>query len=76
MHISQNFGLPQFFTVVSTICGTVVEENEKHRKIEIRFLGPWSILRLREGEIRFCYVLSVSVVPSVSVESVIESVML
>ena len=84
---SKFWPLPFFCTVFSTICGTVVEENEKNRGIEIRFFGtPWPILRLREGRNfgsecvsqnnSFCHVLSVSVVPSVSVESVIESVIL
>ena len=80
MHIRPHFSL------FSTICGTVVEE-KKHSEIAIWFFGtPWPVLRLKEVEIsgsgyvpqnsRFYHVLSVSVVPSVSVESVIESVML
>ena len=52
MHFFRNFGLLHFCTVFSTICGTVVEENEKYRRIEIRFSGPpWPILRLRKVEI-------------------------
>ena len=59
---------------------------KKHRRIDIRVFGtPWPILRLRWSRFRFgiCHknskfynVLSVSVVLSVTVESVIESVML
>ena len=41
MHIFvKNFDPPHFCTVFSTICGTLVEETKKHRRIEIRFLGP------------------------------------
>ena len=78
---------PVCFFFFFNICGTVVEENEKHREIEIRFLGTlWPISRLREVEISvrdtchktagFHHVLLVSVVSWVSMESVIESVML
>ena len=87
MHVFRNFGPPHFCTVFSTICRTVVEENEKKNtgRSKLGFWDPWPILRLREVEFsvrdvsqnsRFYHVLSVSVVPSVSVESVIESVML
>ena len=75
------------FYCVSTICGTVVEENEKTQGD--RNWVFWDHLAHVEVEggrnvgseyvsqnSRFYLVLSVSVVPSVSVESVIESVML
>ena len=39
MQFVRNVG-PLIFELFSTIFGTVVEENEKHRVIEIRFLGP------------------------------------
>ena len=40
MQIVRNVWPRHFFTVFSTICGTVVEENEKTQGIEIGFLGP------------------------------------
>ena len=33
----RNFGLSHFCTVFSTICGTVVEENEKHNGSKLGF---------------------------------------
>ena len=85
-HVFRNFWHPHSCKVFSTICGTVVEENEKTQGDRNWVFGtPWPILRLRGLEIsvrdisrnsKFYHVLSVSVVPSVSVESVIESVML
>ena len=36
-----------FCNVLSIFCGTVVEENEKHMGIEIRFWTPWTILRFK-----------------------------
>ena len=64
----------------SAICGTVVKKNNEARGSFSRFLGPLGpFLRLRGPEIfgtgmcdrtaGFYHVLSVSVVPSVSVES-------
>ena len=70
----------------SAICGTVVEENEKTRGSKLGFRDPLARFEVEEGRnfgsgyvsqnSRFFHVLSVSVVPSESVESVIESVML
>ena len=48
----QNVDLHLFCTVFSTICGTVVEENEKTlRGSKLSFRDPCSILRCEEVEI-------------------------
>ena len=70
----------------STICGTVAEENEKNRESILGFWGALANFEVRRGRnvgsgyvsqnSRFYHASSVSVVPSVSVVSVIESVML
>ena len=50
----QNFDLPYFCTVFSTICGTVVEENEENTGgSKLGFWDPWPILRLRRSKFRF-----------------------
>ena len=61
-----------------------LKRTKKHTGIEIRFWGPLCPFEVEGGRnlgsgyvlqnSRFCHVLSVSVVPSVSVESVVESV--
>ena len=50
----RKFAHPHFCTVFSTICGTVVEENEETQGDRNLFFGtPWPILRLRGSKFRF-----------------------
>ena len=51
MRIFRKFVPPHFSTVFSTICGTVVEENEKTQGDRNYVFETWPILRLREVEI-------------------------
>ena len=76
----ENLGSLSFCTVFSTICGTVFEENEKGFwdplvQFEVKMCRNFGSGYVSQNN-RFFHVLSVSVVPSVSVECVIESVML
>ena len=80
MHIFRNFELPYFCMVFSTICGTVVKQNNEAMGSFSRFLGRlgpfwgWGsrnfCFGMRHKIARFYHVLSV--VPSVSVESVMD----
>ena len=50
MHFFFYFDLPHFCTVISIICSTTVEENEKKQEIRNLVLGiSWPILSLRVG---------------------------
>ena len=84
MNVFQNVDPTHFCIVFSTICGTVVKKNDEPRSSFFKVLGTsWPILMLRGVEIfgagmcdrtaGFYHVLSVFMVPSVSVESAMES---
>ena len=86
MHICSQFWAPSFFTVFSTICRTVVGGGGGRGGVGTWFLGPLGRFELEGSRhfgsgfvpqnSRFYHMFSISLVPSVSVECVIELVML